>query len=67
MCLTLNRTYATGLKVGRKLLFPVRITLPLSDEMAKQIDSWLKDGEARLDLIREAIEREIERRRQTPD
>jgi Arc/MetJ-type ribon-helix-helix transcriptional regulator len=44
--------------------FPVRITLPLSAEMSARIDSLVDKGrkEVRLDLIREAIERELERR-----
>lgn len=48
--------------VGRKKLFPVRITLPLTAEMAAAIDNVLTPEEIRLDLIREAIERELERR-----
>jgi metal-responsive CopG/Arc/MetJ family transcriptional regulator len=48
--------------VGRKKLFPVRITLPLTAAMAARIDALLQRDEVRLDLIREAIERELERR-----
>lgn len=47
---------------GRKMEFPERITLPLQAGMTARIDGLLEDGEARLDLIREAIEREIKRR-----
>jgi hypothetical protein len=46
----------------RKKLYPVRLTLPLSQEVADQIDAALAEGEARLDLIREAIGRELKRR-----
>jgi hypothetical protein len=48
--------------VGRKKEFPNRITLPLSDEMLAGIDAALTEDEARLDLIRAAIERELKRR-----
>lgn len=48
---------------GRQKEFPERITLPLSAEMLAAIDAARGDGEARLDLIREAIEREIRRRK----
>ncbi len=48
--------------MGRKKEFPVRITLPITDEMAMRVDGLLGDGEARVDLIREAIERELRRR-----
>ena len=48
--------------MGRKKLWTERITLPLAAETVARIDSLLIDGEARLDLIREAIERELKRR-----
>lgn len=48
--------------MGRKKLWPVRLTLPLTTETVARMDSALADGEARLDLIREAIERELKRR-----
>jgi hypothetical protein len=48
--------------MGRKKEFPVRITLPISDEMAVRLDGLLEEDEARVDLIREAIERELKRR-----
>lgn len=40
-----------------------RIQLPLSTEMLEEIDALLEDGEARLDLIRQAIEKELKRRK----
>lgn len=48
--------------MGRKKLYPARITLPLATEMIVRIDALLREKEARLDLIREAIERELKRR-----
>lgn len=48
--------------MGRKKLWDERILLPLKAEMLEQIDAALRDGEARLDLIREAIDRELKRR-----
>lgn len=48
--------------MGRKKLWTDRITLPLAAETIARIDGLLADGEARLDLIREAIERELRRR-----
>lgn len=60
--MTQNHIYALSPRVGRKKEFPNRITLPLSDEMLAGIDASLSEGEARLDLIREAIERELKRR-----
>lgn len=60
--MTENHTYDLPPRVGRKKEFPNRITLPLSDEMLAGIDAALSEDEARLDLIREAIERELKRR-----
>lgn len=40
-----------------------RITLPLTRDMVKEIDAALEDHEYRLDLIREAIKRELQRRK----
>lgn len=48
--------------MGRKKLWTDRITLPLAAETIARIDGLLADGEARLDLIREAIDRELKRR-----
>jgi metal-responsive CopG/Arc/MetJ family transcriptional regulator len=48
--------------VGRKKQFPVRIVLPLPEGTVERIDAILTKGEARLDVIREAIERELKRR-----
>lgn len=48
--------------MGRKKLWTDRLTLPLTAEQIERIDGLLEDGEARLDLIRAAIERELKRR-----
>ena len=48
--------------MGRKKLWDERILLPLASETLEQIDGALQDGETRLDLIREAIRRELKRR-----
>jgi hypothetical protein len=48
--------------MGRKKLWKRRLTLPLAAETVERIDSVLEEGEARLDLIRAAIERELKRR-----
>lgn len=48
--------------MGRKKLWDERILLPLKTEQIERIDGLLEEGEARLDLIRQAIERELKRR-----
>lgn len=53
---------ATTPRVGRKLEFPDRITLPLAAGVVNRIDAALEPGEPRLDLIRDAIDRELRRR-----
>lgn len=49
--------------MGRKKLWSERLTLPLTAETVAEMDALLGEDEARLDLIREAIERELKRRR----
>jgi hypothetical protein len=51
--------------VGRKKQWTERIQLPLAEGTTARIDSVLADGEVRLDVIREAIERELKRREKT--
>jgi hypothetical protein len=52
----------TGSTVGRKKEFPVRLTLPLTDETVARLDAVREEGEARLDVIRAGIERELKHR-----
>lgn len=54
--------YAKPQRVPRAKQFPIRIVLPLSAEMAAKIDLARLNDEARVDFIREAVEREIKRR-----
>ena len=53
-------------RVGRKMEYPDRITLPLAHGVLARIDAALANGEPRLDLIRDAIERELQRRASLP-
>ena len=62
MLLTLSNIYAINL-MGRKKLWNERILLSLASEALGRVDAALRDGEVRLDLIREAIERELKRRK----
>lgn len=48
--------------MGRKKLWAKRITLPLSTELLGRVDKALAKDEARVDLIRAAVERELKRR-----
>jgi hypothetical protein len=60
--LTDNHVHATERRMGRAKLWHenVNLTLPLGAKA--RMDAALREGEDRLDLIREAIEREIKRR-----
>ncbi len=49
--------------MGRKKIWTERLTLPLTEETVQRLDTALRDDETRLDLIREAIERELKRRK----
>jgi hypothetical protein len=49
-------------RVGRKKEWTEQLRLPLAEGTTARIDAVLADGEPRLDMIREAIEREIKRR-----
>ncbi len=60
--LTRFHTYETLPRVGRKKQWTERLTLPVTKELVDRMDAALADGEARLDLIREAIDRELKRR-----
>jgi hypothetical protein len=60
--LPLSRTYATPPRMGRKKRWTERLTLPLAEGTTARMDAALEAGEARVDLIRVAIERELRRR-----
>jgi hypothetical protein len=60
--LTDSRTYETPERMARAKLYPERITLPLTTAMLKRIDAAKLDGEDRVSLIREALERDLKRR-----
>lgn len=47
---------------GRKKQWAEQLRLPLAEGTTARMDAVLAEGEARLDMIREAIEREIKRR-----
>ncbi len=53
--------------VGRRKEFQERVTLPLAEGTCGRIDAVLKDDEARVAMIRQAIEREIARRTKASD
>lgn len=53
---------ATTRRVGRKKEWPEEIRLSLAGGTLDRIANVLDDDEFRLDMIREAIEREIKRR-----
>lgn len=53
--------YSLG-NMGRKKLWDERLLLPLTKETVDRLDAARQDGEDRLDVIRQAIERELKRR-----
>jgi hypothetical protein len=61
MHMTALPAVAIKIAVGRKKLYPVRLTLPLTDITAAAIDS-ARGEQPRVDFIRQAIEQEIKRR-----
>ena len=62
MALTEIHVHAKRPRMARKKEFTEQLRLPLAEGMTAKIDSVLNDDENRLDMIREAIEREIKRR-----
>jgi hypothetical protein len=48
--------------MGRKKVWNERILLPLKSETVERLDAALRDDENRLELIRQAIEKELKRR-----
>jgi hypothetical protein len=65
--LPLSRTYAKPRNMGRKKRWTERLTLPLAEGTTARMDGALEPGEARVDLIRAAIERELKRRSRSND
>lgn len=53
---------ATKPRVGRRKEFDESLRVPLAAGTTARMDAALEPGEPRLDLIREAIERELKRR-----
>lgn len=51
--------------MGRKKLWAENVNLTLPEGAKARMDAALREGEDRLDLIREAIERELKRRQKT--
>lgn len=49
-------------RMGRKKKWAENVNLTLPEGAKARMDAALKDGEDRLDLIREAIDRELKRR-----
>ncbi|KTR06881.1 hypothetical protein NS365_05455 [Aureimonas ureilytica] len=49
-------------RVGRKLRYPEHINVAVPEGTKARLDALLDDGEERLSLIRDALEREIRRR-----
>lgn len=64
--MTQNHVHAIPKRMGRKKLWAENINLTLPEGAKAKMDSLLNPGEDRLDLIREAIEREIKRRERKP-
>lgn len=62
----LSTASGTGARVGRKKLWHENVRLPLPAGMKARMDAALRLGEDRTDLIREAIERELDRREAAP-
>jgi hypothetical protein len=60
--LTQKERHASPSNMGRKKLWDESINLSLQTGTKARMDAALAEGETRLDLIREAIERELERR-----
>jgi len=60
--LTDIHVHATPSRMGRRKEWTEQLRLPLAEGTTARIDAVLTNGEPRLDMIREAIEREIKRR-----
>lgn len=55
----------TETEMPPRKIWTERITLPLTRDTVAEIDAALEDDEYRLDLIREAIKRELQRRKRS--
>jgi metal-responsive CopG/Arc/MetJ family transcriptional regulator len=53
--------------MGRTKLWPERILVPMTENMRERLDAAREANESRLDVIREAIERELKRRERRRD
>lgn len=60
--MTDNHVHATPRRMGRTKLWHENINLTLPKGAKARMDAALRDGEDRLDLIRDAIEKELQRR-----
>jgi hypothetical protein len=49
-------------RMPRRKLFEARINLPLTADLLARIDAALRSDEYRVDFVRDAIKRELERR-----
>jgi hypothetical protein len=61
--LTELHVHAKPQRMARKKEFTEQIRLPLPEGATARMDSVLEKDEPRLDMIRDAIEREIKRRK----
>lgn len=62
MPLTEKVTCVSPRRMGRKLLYPERMDAKLASGTFARMDAVLREGEARTDLIREAVEEVLARR-----
>ncbi len=53
-------------RMGRKMRYPDKIIAPLPAGSLKRIEAVLAEDEDKTDLLREAVERELKRREQSP-
>jgi metal-responsive CopG/Arc/MetJ family transcriptional regulator len=49
-------------RMPRRKLFEARINLPLTADLLARLDAALRSDEYRVDFVRDAIKRELERR-----
>jgi len=51
-----------GNRMARRKIFEARVNLPITAELLARIDATLESDEYRVDFIRDALKRELERR-----